>query len=63
MFNLFNFQVKSANQVKLPQVSDPLWTDLSANQSASYTGGARVIRCRTKLNGIRLCVEREPGVD
>ncbi len=52
MFNLFNSQVKSANQVKLSQVSDPLWTDLSANESASYTGG---MKCRWRRDGTLVC--------
>ncbi len=67
MLNLFNSQVKSANQVELAQSSvqspDRLWTDLSANESSSYTGGATFKRCRRAPGGWTICTRREPGVD
>ncbi|MBD3884727.1 hypothetical protein IFO70_23605 [Phormidium tenue FACHB-886] len=68
MLNLFNSQVKSVNQVELAQSSvqssDRLWSDLSANESSSFTGGGgRKLPpgCRRMLFGGTVC--REPGVD
>jgi len=62
MFNFSKSQLKSANQIEVVQSFDHFWTDLSNNESASYTGGKILKRCRTKLDGTYYCVEYESGV-